>query len=68
MKTFIRVWKSFAELLGRVNTSVLLTLLYLLVLTPVGLLYRMKKNSVLAKGVGTSWIERTSGDDLERQF
>lgn len=68
MKRFIHIWKSFAEFLGRINTCILLTLLYILVVTPIGLFYRLGKNSVLAKSAGSAWIRRTPGDDLERQF
>ena len=44
---FYRLWMRFAALLGMVNTRVLLTVFYYLVLTPIGLLFKLTGKELL---------------------
>lgn len=42
-----QLWLCFSELLGRVNSKVILTLIYYLVLVPVAFLYRMRNRKTV---------------------
>ncbi len=70
-----RSWMRFAEILGWINTRVLLTLIFYLVVTPLGLIMRIARRSPLDSGKSrrsTDWTEpsRSSYGDrhYERQF
>jgi hypothetical protein len=57
-----RRWMAFAEVLGRVNTRIILTLLYWLVMTPIGLVRRAFADPLdrtLHDGRTTSWVARS---------
>lgn len=57
-----RRWMRFAEVLGRVNTRIILTLLYWLVITPIGAVRRAFGDPLdrrLHDGRTTSWVART---------
>ena len=59
-----RVWMRFAEVLGRVNTRLILTVLYYAVMTPVGLVRRWHEDPLdrrLRDGRASSWIPRERG-------
>lgn len=53
------VWMALAQVLGDVNTKILLSVMYFLVFTPVGLLMRLfgrdTMNQRRRAGVGTNW-------------
>ena len=55
-------WKAFAHALGRVQTMILLTLFYVLILVPTGLLLRLCGKTPLAYSAagdaGTFWVSR----------
>lgn len=56
-----RVWMRFAEVLGRVNTRIILTVFYLLVMTPVGLVRRWIADPLDRKmrdGRPSTWVVR----------
>ena len=69
-----RNWMKVARVIARVNTFVILTLLYYLVITPLGLILRLTSGDPLSRAYGKEasyWKRRTSGEDLtsyERQF
>jgi len=66
-----RGWMAVAELLSRVTTPVFMAVLYLVVLTPVGMLMRLfARNPVLRPRTAQSgWIPRAeTRSDLEHQF
>lgn len=70
-----RGWMAFATVLGHVNTRIILTVLYYLVMTPVGLVMRLFRDPLdrsLHDGRSSQWIkrERTPVDPAryERQF
>ena len=51
-----RLWRGLAHVLGWINTRVLLTAFYFLVLTPVGVVMRSIGRDPLARrGRGSSW-------------
>jgi hypothetical protein len=56
-----RAWMAFAALLGAVNTRILLTLVYVFVVTPIGFLRRWSDDP-LNRGLGTDatshWVPR----------
>lgn len=70
-------WMTLGFVLGLIVSTILLTLFFYLVLTPVGLLARLAGNDFMSrrldKGAGTYWIRRTQPaakrpQDYERQF
>lgn len=70
-----RAWMAFALVLGHVNTRIILTVLYYLVMTPVGLVMRLFHDPLdrtLADGKPSHWVKReTTPVDVaryERQF
>lgn len=74
---FFAGWMRFAEVLGLVSTTVILTVFFYLVLTPVGLvmrLFRRKDPLDLAwrDGNATYWVERApveaTYERYEKQF
>ncbi len=69
MRTFLRLWLSFGKALGTVNTYIILTLVFIFVVTPIGLLKRLLGKDFLRDNPpGSLWIERKGKEDLERQF
>ena len=70
-----RAWMAFATVLGHVNTRIILTVLFYLVMTPVGLILRLFRDPLdrsLRDRRDTQWIKRESGpiepERYERQF
>jgi hypothetical protein len=71
-----RIWMAAAEAMGWFMTRVILTILFFVAVTPVGLLGRLFGQRFLDRGTddsaSTYWIERKSparpGEDYERQF
>jgi hypothetical protein len=56
-----RSWMRFAEVLGRINTRIILTVLYALVFTPVGLLRRAFGDPMdrrMRDGRASTWVRR----------
>jgi hypothetical protein len=68
-----RRWMAAAKLIGKINTFIVLTIVYYFILTPFAVVMRMISGDPLdrAWGSGSYWKKRTSGEDLtsyERQF
>ncbi len=70
-----RGWMAFAEILGHYNTRIILTALYYLVMTPIGLILRIFRDPLdrsLKKDRPSQWIKRDSQpvdpERYERQF
>ena len=70
-----RAWMAFATVLGHFNTRVILTVLFYLVMTPVGLIMRMFRDPLdrsMKERRDTQWVKREPQPvDLaryERQF
>ncbi len=68
-------WMAFATVLGHVNTRIILTVLYYLVITPIGFVMRFRRdplNRSLTDAEGSVWIKRpadaTNPRTYERQF
>ena len=56
-----KAWMRFAEVLGRINTRIILTVLYCVVMTPVGLVRRWLADPLDRKmrdGSSTVWVPR----------
>ena len=56
-----RAWMRFAEVLGHVNARVILTVLYWVVVTPIGLVLRAFRDPLdrrVADGRASEWIRR----------
>lgn len=73
LKPVYRGWMRLGEALGWVNTRILLTLIFFLVVTPIGLLMRLFGRSPIAVARRDSYwtdVERHSYGDrhLEKQF
>jgi len=66
LKKIWQLWKVFAHTLGVVNTFLLLTLTYVLLIGPVGLVLRLADRDVLHKKwfrKGARWV--TKSDESE---
>jgi len=70
-----RGWMAFALVLGRVNTRIILTLLYYVAVTPIGALMRLFRdplNRALGDRAASQWIKRPQKPveraAYERQF
>ena len=65
-----RVWMGLALVLGHVMTRVLLTVVFLLVVTPIGLVRRAVRRDPIEKSaepeLGTYWIPRGDVPDRKR--
>lgn len=73
LKPFYRGWMRLGEVLGWVNTRILLTLIFFLVVTPIGLLMRLFGRSPIAVARRDSYwtdVEPHSYGDrhVEKQF
>ena len=56
-----RIWWRFAQVLGWVNSRILLTVFFAVVLTPVGVVMRLAgRNPLNAAGDSTNWRPYTS--------
>jgi hypothetical protein len=72
---FNRTWMALAEAFGYVNSRILLTLFYYLILTPLGAILRLMRHDPLRRRGperDTYWIPRQSPrqqrDGFERSF
>ncbi len=69
-----RGWMSFAGIIGRINTAVILTATFFLILTPLGLMMKLLKRDPMARHMkgGSYWRKpRThsrGNKHFERQF
>lgn len=67
MRAFYAAWMKLAAVMSRIMTTVLLTLMYLLVLTPIALLGRLCGQKFVARGFDKEcdsyWQPRTSSND-----
>ena len=65
-------WMKFAGLLGWVNTRILLTLFFVLVLTPIGVVMRLFGRDLLGrrfdKGSASYWERRKGGEPDRTRF
>lgn len=76
LRPVYRVWMGLAVVLGYVMTRVLLTLVFFLVVTPIGLLRRVLGHDTMRRrrdaSVTTYWIEKSPVEDprraMERTF
>lgn len=73
---FAIVWFAFAEVLGYITSRILLTVIFLLVVIPVGLMKRGSlrqtlKTGLFKKGCGSVFVNRNhtfTADDLLKPF
>lgn len=69
-----RAWMGLAHLLSKVTTPVFMSIIYFLVLAPIGLVMRMAGRNPIAVAPidGSFWARRSgaseSGSGMERQF
>jgi len=68
------VWKAYAHRAGSYQTRVLLTLVYFVILGPVGFIGRLSGANLMdtSAGAKSTWLTRPKGDrslgGLRRQF
>ena len=71
-RAFHTAWMRFAVLLGHVNSRVLLTLVYYLVVTPYGVVSRLARRDPLRRrgrgAAGSHWVERKTTRQPREQF
>ena len=62
LRPVYRVWMRFAALLGWINTRLLLTLFYVLIITPVGMAMRLFRKDLLDRKLdrdaASYWVRR----------
>ena len=67
-----KAWWSFAHVLGWINTRLLLTLFFVLIVVPVGVVFKLTGRDLLdRRGRGSSWLPYTMRRDprhYERMF
>ena len=72
LKPVYRVWMALAVVLGFVMTRVILTVVYYLVMTPIGLVMRLLGKDPLDRrpdpGAASYWIEKTYPDDSKERL
>lgn len=72
LHTIRRIRKAIDPVLNAfvyVNSTIILTFLFFMVLTPLGLLYRLFGKSVLAiRANETSWVRRHKSTPLDKPF
>lgn len=70
------VFLKVTRIIGKINSAILLSIVYYLLITPIGFIMRMSKQGILKKGpdktAQTYWIRRDAALDnpkrMERQF
>jgi hypothetical protein len=70
-RAFHVAWMRFAVALGHVNSRVLLTLVYYLVVTPYGVVSRLARRDPLRRrgaGAESYWVERKTTRQARGQF
>ena len=74
-KKLYKAWMKFAHLLGWVNTRIILTLVYFLIMTPLALIFKVVGKDPMNRKLGgqdSYWIKRESKafdrDIYRRQF
>jgi len=64
-------WLKFSRFLGRINSAVLLTLVFFLLLTPIGFLYRLYnplRSDHFKRNNRESWFDKVEGHYSETSF
>lgn len=69
-----KVWMKIGKILGRINSFLILSIIFYLVITPVGFIYRIFKadsKKFTYKSGNSYWIKRLQGnpkEDMKRLF
>jgi hypothetical protein len=66
-----RGWMAFGLALSKITTPIFMSVVYFLVITPIGILRRtFGRNALIARGTTTVWATRdtAASSDLHRQF
>jgi saxitoxin biosynthesis operon SxtJ-like protein len=65
-----RGWMAFGGFLGRMNTALILTLTFLLILTPLGLIMRLFKRDPMARRIegATYWRKPRTHSRADKHF
>lgn len=72
MKKLYHAWLRFAQILGRINTAILLTIVYIVVVGPFALTIKILRKDLLQKKLKTSlpsyWQERSSTESTLEHY
>jgi hypothetical protein len=69
LRKLLKMWMTFARLVGTANTYILLSALFICVMVPTGLVMRIFKKDLFSNpSANSGWIKRSDKEDLERQF
>lgn len=75
LKAIYNAWMKFAHALGWINTRIILTLVYLLIFTPIALIFRLIGKDPMDRrfeSVDSYWIKKETKvfrqEDYRRQF
>ena len=72
LRPIYKIWMGLAFCLGRVNTRIILMLVYYLVVTPIGLILRLFRKDLLnlkpEKGAQTYWLKRELKNSAKESY
>jgi len=69
LKKALRIWMSFWKIIGTINTYIILSIVFFLLVTPLGIIMRLIMKNPFQKGDEESyWIRIDEKNDMERQF
>lgn len=73
LKSVYAVWMKFAAILGIINVTLILSILFYIIFTPIGLIIRLFGRDLLdrkiEKGKASYWLKKeSSASDYERLF
>lgn len=66
------LWIKFGELLGKIVAPIVMSIVFFVIITPIGLLLRIIGKDVLSlkldKKIKSYWIKKTFKSDFKKQF
>jgi hypothetical protein len=67
-----RIWLKFSHILGAINSRIILSAIFFVVLTPLALIYKLMGNKIYSKPKGESYFtdrdHKYSARDLEKSW
>jgi len=72
LKPFYKLWMGFGELLGKINNTILMSILYFLFITPLAIFFRIIKKNLLHKNfdknIESYWEVKDKDTDITKQY
>lgn len=70
-KSLYHTWMKFAHILGWVNTRIILTIIYFVIITPLSLIFKLVGKDPMNRyfdNVGSYWIKRESREFRQDRY